>query len=317
MRPRHDGRPPDATCSSSATATAGRYPCGRMRRRGRSGCPGRYDPASSPARAIPSTLHRRVRWLACPRAPDPDPPRDDPRRARWPPHPRRAGARPGRREAAGGVPNPAPTRSSRYRCPAEEIVAELDAAIVTHLHEDHFDETGARLLPPDVPVFCQPEDAEHLRGRGLDARPVDARLAWEGLRIVRTAGGMARTMPWSRSSAPVSGFLLDGLYVVGDTVWCREVEEAIERHRPRVAVVNGSGARFLTGGPIVMTAEQVGEVVERCRPSSSSTSRRSTTASKRVPRCVPPSRTPSSPRTARCSSSSRPPRRSSSSSAGR
>jgi hypothetical protein len=41
------------------------------------------------------------------------------------------------------------------------------------------------------------------------------------------------------------------------------VEEAIERHRPRVAVVNGSGAHFAGGRPLVMTADQVREVVER------------------------------------------------------
>ena len=66
-----------------------------------------------------------------------------------------------------------------------------------------------------------------------------------------------------RRPRAVSGFVLDGLYIVGDTVWCSHVEEAIEKHRPRVAVVNGSGACFLTGGPLVMTAQQVGEVVER------------------------------------------------------
>jgi L-ascorbate metabolism protein UlaG (beta-lactamase superfamily) len=147
--------------------------------------------------------------------------------------------------------------------PAEEIVAGLDAAIVTHLHRDHFDETGARLLPRDVPVFCQPEDAEHLRGLGLDARPVGEQLVWEGLRIARTGGRHGSDAATVAELAPVSGFVLDGLYIAGDTVWCSEVEEAIERHRPRVAVVNGSGARFLTGGPLVMTAKQVGEVVER------------------------------------------------------
>jgi L-ascorbate metabolism protein UlaG (beta-lactamase superfamily) len=147
--------------------------------------------------------------------------------------------------------------------PAEDIVAGLDAVVVTHLHRDHFDETGARLLPRDVPVFCQPEDAEHLGGLGLDARPVETELAWEGLRIARTGGRHGSDEATVAALAPVSGFVLDGLYVTGDTVWCSEVEEAIERHRPRVAVVNGSGARFLQGGPLVMTAAQVREVVDR------------------------------------------------------
>jgi L-ascorbate metabolism protein UlaG (beta-lactamase superfamily) len=147
--------------------------------------------------------------------------------------------------------------------PAEEVVRGLDAVVVTHLHQDHFDETGARLVPRDVPVFCQPEDEERLTELGLDARPVVDELEWDGLRIARTGGRHGAEEEVAKALAPVSGFVLGGLYIAGDTVWCREVEEAIERHRPRVAVVNASGARFLESGPLVMTAAEVREVVAR------------------------------------------------------
>ena len=61
----------------------------------------------------------------------------------------------------------------------------------------------------------------------------------------------------------MSGFVIDDLYVAGDTIWCAEVERAIERHRPRVAVVNGSAARFVDSEPLVMTTADVREVVRR------------------------------------------------------
>ena len=32
------------------------------------------------------------------------------------------------------------------------------AVLATHLHQDHFDATAARLLPRDLPLLCQPED---------------------------------------------------------------------------------------------------------------------------------------------------------------
>jgi L-ascorbate metabolism protein UlaG (beta-lactamase superfamily) len=146
--------------------------------------------------------------------------------------------------------------------PAEEVVRGLDAVVVTHLHRDHFDETAERLLPRDVPVFCQPEDEARLRALELDARPVETALDWDGLRIARTGGRHGRG-EIADALGPVSGFVLDSLYVAGDTIWCAEVEEAIARHEPRVAVVNGSGARFLEGDPIVMTAADVREVVAR------------------------------------------------------
>src|ERR1044071_3005552 len=57
--------------------------------------------------------------------------------------------------------------------PAEEIVAGLDAVLVTHLHRDHFDDGAIRHLPRDVPLYCQPEDEERLRSYGFDAHAVD------------------------------------------------------------------------------------------------------------------------------------------------
>jgi L-ascorbate metabolism protein UlaG (beta-lactamase superfamily) len=170
---------------------------------------------------------------------------------------------PGTRPPVEDTPNPRRNPLVPLPVPAEEVVSGLDAVIVTHLDDDHIDETGARLVPRDVPVFCQPEDEAALRGYGLDARPVVDEVAWEGLRISRTGGRHGSDDATVQALAPVSGFVLDGLYIAGDTVWCAEVEEAIERHRPRVAVVNAGGPRFLSGGPLVMTAEQVGEVVER------------------------------------------------------
>jgi L-ascorbate metabolism protein UlaG (beta-lactamase superfamily) len=169
-----------------------------------------------------------------------------------------AGARPPVEDS----PNPRRNPLVPLPFPAEEVVRGLDAVFVTHLHQDHFDETGARLVPRDVPVFCQPEDEEQLGRLGLDARAVADELDWEGLRIARTSGRHGHG-ELAEALGPVSGFVLDGLYLAGDTVWCDAVEEAIERHRPRVAVVNGSGARFLEGGPLVMTSADVREVVAR------------------------------------------------------
>jgi hypothetical protein len=59
---------------------------------------------------------------------------------------------------------------------------------------------------------------------------------------------------------PVSGWVIDGLYIAGDTIWCDEVSDAIARHRPRAIVVNGGGARFNEGDPIVMTVDDVRRV---------------------------------------------------------
>ncbi len=135
--------------------------------------------------------------------------------------------------------------------PAEVVVHGLDAIVVTHLHQDHFDATAAALLPKDVPLFCAPDDSDTLRGHGFsDVRPVDDRVDWEGMAITRTAGVHGPL-------GPSPGFVIGSLYVAGDTVWCDEVRAALDEHRPEAVVVNASGARFLEGGPLVMTVDDV------------------------------------------------------------
>jgi len=168
------------------------------------------------------------------------------------------GARPPVERTANPVRNP----TVELPIAAEEVVRGLDGVIVTHRHKDHLDDTGERLLPRDVPVLCQPEDEAHLRELGLDVRPVEGSLDWEGLVVHRVparhgSGAVAEAL------APVSGFVLDDLYLAGDTVWYEAVEETIARFRPRVAVVNAGGASFLEGGPIVMGVDDVREVASR------------------------------------------------------
>ncbi len=65
----------------------------------------------------------------------------------------------------------------------------------------------------------------------------------------------------------VSGFVLrapgePSLYLAGDTIWCPEVEAALQTFRPDVVVLNAGAAQFLTGDPITMTAD---DVVQVCR----------------------------------------------------
>jgi L-ascorbate metabolism protein UlaG (beta-lactamase superfamily) len=170
-------------------------------------------------------------------------------------------------DAAGARP-PIEDTANELRNPLVELPFDplpgVDAVLVTHLHEDHFDGTAAERLPREVPVFCQPADADVLREHGFDAVAVRDRAGWNGIRIART-GGRHGTGEVAEQLGPVSGFVLDGLYLLGDTVWCAEVEAAIERFEPRVAVVNAGEARFREGDPITMGIDDVREIAARVR----------------------------------------------------
>ena len=144
------------------------------------------------------------------------------------------------------TPNPQRNPLVDLPFPADEVLAGVDLCIVTHLHRDHFDD----LVPLDLPILTQPESADELRSRGH----TNVRTRHDAIPMTRGRHG---TGPIGDELGPVSGWVVDGVYIAGDTILCDEVRDAVDRHRPRGIVANGGGARFDEGGPIVMTAADV------------------------------------------------------------
>ena len=171
----------------------------------------------------------------------------------------------GHRPPVGNTPNQHPNPLVELPDGWDDLVANPDALVVTHLHRDHFDDTAAAFVDKSLPVLAQPEDVDRLLAAGFsDVCPVADRATLGDVTLTRTAGHHG-TGDIGRSMAPVSGFVFDApnetrVYVAGDTIWCEEVAQAIADHAPEVIVVNAGGARFLEGDPIVMTAEDILQV---------------------------------------------------------
>lgn len=151
--------------------------------------------------------------------------------------------------------------------PADELpqlLASLDAVLLTHTHPDHWDDVAQELLSRELPIFCQPADAETLRTQGFtQVRPIDTYFDWEGIRISRTSGQHG-TGEIGQLMGTVSGFVVEAeqqrLYLAGDTIWCDDVRQALDQYQPNTVVVNAGAARFVQGDPIVMTAAEVVQV---------------------------------------------------------
>jgi L-ascorbate metabolism protein UlaG (beta-lactamase superfamily) len=142
-----------------------------------------------------------------------------------------------------------------------------DAVLVTHLHPDHWDDAAAAVLPQSIPLLCQPSDAAALLSSGfIKSIAIDHEYTYEGVTISRTSGQHGKGEIGKRMGN-VSGYVLKAdnqptLYIAGDTIWCDDVKEALDLHRPDVTIVNAGGARFLEGDPITMDAD---DVVSLCR----------------------------------------------------
>ncbi|HKW27559.1 MAG TPA: MBL fold metallo-hydrolase [Terriglobales bacterium] len=178
---------------------------------------------------------------------------------------------PGAMPAIENSPNPRPNPLVPLPATVQEIAQDLDAVLVTHTHRDHWDDAAARELPREVPLLCQPEDAQKLQGQGFThVQPLQTGLIWNALEVTRTSGQHG-TGEIGRKMAPVSGFVLRGpgedpLYIAGDTIWCAEVQQAIAQFRPAAIVVNAGAARFLEGDPITMAAADVISVCRAAAP---------------------------------------------------
>ncbi|WP_435196740.1 MBL fold metallo-hydrolase [Natronomonas sp. EA1] len=147
--------------------------------------------------------------------------------------------------------------------PLPDVSLDYDAVLVTHRHNDHFDDAAREALSPGVPLYCQPEEADAFREEGFsDVRPIDEERAFGEGTITRVParhghGSLAQAM------APVAGFVIDAdtrLYLAGDTVWYDAVARTLATHDPDAVVVNAGAAQFTEGKPITMDAEDVDAV---------------------------------------------------------
>lgn len=89
------------------------------------------------------------------------------------------------------------TARSELRNPLVELpfsrdkIVDVDAVIVTHTHDDHWDAAAIAAIPKTLPVFAQHEaDAALLRSQGFqDLRLLSADSEFAGVRLQKTTSG--------------------------------------------------------------------------------------------------------------------------------
>lgn len=148
----------------------------------------------------------------------------------------------------------------------ENIIHDIDAVIVTHLHLDHFDDVAKEVLPKDIKMFVQnEEDAAEVRNAGfqnVDALQEDT--VFEGIQLIKTKGEHGRG-EILKLAGLVCGVVFKHsnektLYVAGDTVWYDAVQEVIDTNKPEIIIVNGGNNQFFEGGSLIMGKEDIYEV---------------------------------------------------------
>ena len=159
---------------------------------------------------------------------------------------------------------------------SENIVSEVDAVIVTHMHPDHFDEFAAKVLSCDIPLFVQDEkDAELIKKFGFN----DVRLlSYDGVtfndvvlfRVDGLHGHPETTQNYYdathlRETSSGVVFRAEGektCYLAGDTIWYENVENILQKFLPDVIVLNAADAQFIGSGSIIMGIDDLLQVCQ-------------------------------------------------------
>lgn len=153
--------------------------------------------------------------------------------------------------------------------PIAEIIDGIDAVIVSHLHEDHFDDAAARALPKDIPILTPHNASDVTIGDPSTRTMFKAQIEAKGFTNVReiargetgstTFRGITLHQVYGRHGkgsigdvlGNVNGIVLQApgeptIYWAGDTVLDDdgEIEAVLSRFKPDIVIAH-------TGGPLI------------------------------------------------------------------
>ena len=134
--------------------------------------------------------------------------------------------------------------------PAEEVIKNIEAVILTHTHLDHWDPVAAKVIPKYITVFVQHAgDKKLLVSQGFqDVRVVGVNTPFKGITITKTGGqhgsdAMLSVPQLAEVADESMGFVLKApnqktIYFAGDTIWHDYTEIAIKKHNPDFIVLD-------------------------------------------------------------------------------
>lgn len=155
-----------------------------------------------------------------------------------------------------------------------DTLLDVDVIIVTHTHQDHWDEAAQQLIPKDKVIYTQNEsDASLIRSQGFTAVSVLADTnVIAGVNVVKTDGQHGSDEAYAipevaerLGDACGLVFSAEGektLYIAGDTIWVPPYVSSLKKYAPDVVVLNIGCATVDGIGAIIMGKEDALRTLE-------------------------------------------------------
>ncbi len=168
-------------------------------------------------------------------------------------------------------------RQPRVDLPFEiEKITDVDAVIITHIHPDHWDSFAEEALNKDTKIFVQSDfdknyilskdfkNVEILSSNGTEFNDITLYKTFtqHGKKEILKPICEKIGMRYDAMGIVFKSKNEKTLYVAGDSIWCSEVNEAINKYAPGIIVVNACAATVLNGEKIIMGVEDIKEVIK-------------------------------------------------------
>ncbi|MGE0471299.1 MAG: MBL fold metallo-hydrolase [Nitrospira sp.] len=154
--------------------------------------------------------------------------------------------------------------------PLSEIL-DVDAVIVTHTHQDHWDDAAKEAIPKHMPIFTQNalDQWDIQMSWFRNTWVLEERNDFGGITLNKTPGQHGRGEILEGLMGDILGNVCGivfthptekTLYIAGDTIWYQGVEQNLKQYKPDVMVLNSGDAKVLPNESIIMGKEDVYEV---------------------------------------------------------
>ncbi len=169
-------------------------------------------------------------------------------------------------------------RQPRVELPfAISDIVNVDAVIVTHVHPDHWDNFAKEALDKDIKMFVQNEtDKIFMLNEGFNNVEIldENGTKFKDITLYKTGTQHGKreiieplcrsvNMPYDAMGVIFKSKEEKTLYLAGDTIWCEEVNTAIDKFKPEIIVVNACAATVFNGEHIIMGIEDIKEVLKK------------------------------------------------------